>query len=305
MLKPRQFTYAGTKDRRACTAQHVTLPRADSRHLVNVSKRKTTGLLLGDFAYCLGTPAPCPPCLGPRPRPRLPYATPCCSDTPSQLPNGCPTVVSSASGWVVGVGAIVCAARTSASCAGILIRLAPWLRLRAPAAGRPVRQPLSVGATRRGGGRRRCAASVPELGAPRLHQLLRPAALRHFCRPHARHRPRYPARGLRGGCGWSSALLLSLVTLPMLACSIVSFFPRLCPGLVCSWLHPCGVAPVALCLRVWNSCACACACACACKCTAAPAAGRLEPGRAAPSHTSPVLQGVARCGKGARVSDRL
>lgn len=124
----------------------------------------------------------------------------------------------------------MCAARTSASCAGILIRLAPWLRLRAPAAGRPVRQPLSVGATRRGGGRRRCAASVPELGAPRLHQLLRPAALRHFCRPHARHRPRYPARGLRGGCGWSSALLLSLVTLPMLACSIVSFFPRLCPA---------------------------------------------------------------------------
>jgi TruD family tRNA pseudouridine synthase len=51
-LAPKKFSYAGTKDRRACTAQYVTVARADSRHLVQVNRKIRFGLVLGNFVYC-------------------------------------------------------------------------------------------------------------------------------------------------------------------------------------------------------------------------------------------------------------
>ena len=51
-LQPRRFSYAGTKDRRACTAQHMTVTRGDARHLLHVNKRVRFGMALGNFKYC-------------------------------------------------------------------------------------------------------------------------------------------------------------------------------------------------------------------------------------------------------------
>jgi len=51
-LPSKKFAYAGSKDRRACTAQHVTIPRADSRHILGVNRRIKFGMQLGDFMYC-------------------------------------------------------------------------------------------------------------------------------------------------------------------------------------------------------------------------------------------------------------
>ena len=51
-LAPKKFSYAGTKDRRACTAQHVTVNRADSRYLLQVNRKIHFGLVLGNFVYC-------------------------------------------------------------------------------------------------------------------------------------------------------------------------------------------------------------------------------------------------------------
>ena len=51
-LAPKKFSYAGTKDRRACTAQYVTVHRADSRPLLQVNRKIHFGLVLGNFVYC-------------------------------------------------------------------------------------------------------------------------------------------------------------------------------------------------------------------------------------------------------------